>query len=133
MESVVCLAGWPLSVSPSCVGKQQQQNTFFFLNTCHAHRHNCLQPIFILFSGLDIGWESQGQRKAKHVNFIFLHTFTLIRMEFGGIIKKIKLNILILLLSVVFGRGIAAVLLFVSYQKKSVVDMHSQIYERIWF
>ena len=51
----------------------------------------------MISSGLDCGWESQGQYWAKSVGFIFLHTFQLNGMKFGLVMKEFQLNILILL------------------------------------
>ena len=40
-----------------------------------------------------------GQQKAKPVDFIFSHTFHLIRMNFDVMLKQFKLNVLLILLS----------------------------------
>ena len=53
-----------------------------FFHTCHAYRHYWLLPLRIIFTDLDHGWGSQGQRKAKHVAFTFSHTSQLIRIKF---------------------------------------------------
>ena len=47
------------------------------------------------FTDLDLGWWLQGQGKAKPLGF----TFLLIRIKFGVVLKKFKLNILTLFLS----------------------------------
>ena len=57
---------------------------------------------FLSLSDLDCGWGSEGQQKAKHFGFIFSHTFHLIRVEFAVVLKKIKLNFLVLLLIEVY-------------------------------
>ena len=40
------------------------------------------------------GSQGQTQSKAKHVGFIFLHIFHLIRAKFNAVVKQLKLNIL---------------------------------------
>ena len=70
-----------------------------FSHTCHVHRHYWLTAFYTTFTDLDLAWESQGQPKAKPIGFTFFHTFHLIRMKFGVVMKQLKLNILWLFLS----------------------------------
>ena len=41
------------------------------------------------FTDLDLGWGSQGQRKAKPLGFIFFHNFQLIRMKYDMVLKQV--------------------------------------------
>ena len=74
-----------------------------YFHTCQTYRHQCLVPFYTAFTDLDIAWGSQVGLKAKPVCFIFSHTFHLIRMKFGVVIKQFKLNILRLLMSRIYG------------------------------
>ena len=69
-----------------------------FFHTCHAYRHHWLLPFCTTVTDLDLAWELQDQRKVKRTDFIFLHTFHLIKIRFN-VMKQLKLNILRLLLS----------------------------------
>ena len=58
---------------------------------------------------------SQSQRKVKPPAFVFSHTFQLIRMKLYLVLKQVKLNIVIILLSdTTFEREITAVSLIAS-------------------
>ena len=61
--------------------------------THHAHRHHWLPTFYTAFTDLDLAWRSQGQRKAKPIGLIFSHSFHLVRMKFGVVMKQFKLNI----------------------------------------
>ena len=63
-------------------------------HTSHAFWQHWPLPFHTTFRGL--GLESQGQQKAKHLVFIFLHTSQLIRMKFNVMLEQFKLNSLIL-------------------------------------
>ena len=62
----------------------------YFFHACQAFRHHCLLPFYTAFSDLDLGCLSRGQREAKHLSFIFSHTFHLIRMKFDVMMKQCK-------------------------------------------
>ena len=66
--------------------------TIKFFHTCHAYRHHWLLPFYTLFSDLDPGCGSQGQRKAKPLGFIFLHTIWLMKIRFEMMLKQFKLK-----------------------------------------
>ena len=64
-------------------------------HTCHGYRRHLLLLCYTTFSGLDLGWGSQGQRKAEPLNFIFSYAFQLNRMKSGVVINELKINILV--------------------------------------
>ena len=67
--------------------------------TCQACRRHWLLSIYTAFTNHDFARGTQGQRKAKPIGYIFLHTFQLIRLKFDLVMKQLKLNILRLLLN----------------------------------
>ena len=84
------------SVLPSCVAKtltlditRKLFNQIFY--TCHADMHYYSYTTFI---DIALTRGSQGQHKAKHICFIFSHSFDLVRIKFDVTIKQFKLNIL---------------------------------------
>ena len=54
------------------------------------------------FSDLDFGWGITISAESKHVEFIILHTFQLVRMKLDVVMKQFKFNILVLFLSKIF-------------------------------
>ena len=65
-----------------------------FFRTEHACRQLEFYHFVLLSLALTLLWGSYGQCEAKHIGFIFLHTFQLIKMEFDEMIKQFNLNIL---------------------------------------
>ena len=51
---------------------------------------------------LDLSWGSQGLRNAELAGFIVLHTFQVNGIQFGEVMKEIKMDILTLLLKEIY-------------------------------
>ena len=58
-----------------------------FFHICCCYIHHWLLPFYTTFTDLELAWGSQGLRKARPVDFIFLHTFHLIRMKCNVVMK----------------------------------------------
>ena len=69
---------------------------------CLAYKHHWLLPFCITFSDLELGWGSQGQRKAKPFFLIFVYTFPVIRMKFHMLLKQFMLNIPVLFFNEIY-------------------------------
>ena len=63
----LCLSSLPLHVNLSCLTLHENVSTKLFL-TYNNYRY-WLLPVYPAFSGLHLGWWSQGQQKAKSVGF----------------------------------------------------------------
>ena len=95
--SVVCVAGCLTCKNVNIAHYMQT----FQPNFCiPAVLTGTIDFLSFVHSDLDVGWGSQGQRKAKPVGFIFLR---LIRMKFGVVLKQFLFNILTLLLNAIYG------------------------------
>ena len=90
-----------------------------------------------MFSDLDLGCRSPRQQKKNMFSHIFLYTFQLINIKFGGALKQLKLNILILQLGEIYvsaGNNCC----FTDFVNKNYkneilnVGMHSHVYDAIW-
>ena len=69
-----------------------------YVHMCHTYRLHWLLLFYTTFTDPDLGWGSLHQCKVKLLDFIFSHTFQLIRLKFDLVLKQFKLHILILLL-----------------------------------
>ena len=102
--SKLCLAGWPAYVAKSLTLDITSNCPTKFIHSCHANIYHWLLPFMPLSLNLTLPG-GQGQHKAKHIFFIFLHTSHLIRMKCDMMVSQFKQNILRLLMSRIFGNN----------------------------
>ena len=75
------------------------KNNGLYTQTCQPNsfipaKHHWTLPVHTTCRGIDFGWGSQDQWKAKPFGFMFLYTSQLISMKFDVVLKRFKLNIL---------------------------------------
>ena len=99
-----------------------------FFHTCHTYRHHWVLSFCTIVTYLNLGWRSQGQRKARSPGFFFSHTFQLIRMKVDMVLKHFKLNSLILFLSDILWKQGKQLLFYWLYQTL-LFGVHLDIYE----
>ena len=101
-----------------------------FFHTCHVNGHHWLLLFYTTSSVLDFGWGSQSRYQAKHVGFIFLHTFQLKVMKRGMVMKQCMLKMLKLFLSEIYeyGKSCWYVCIFIFVHVSVYVFMHRHVY-----
>ena len=138
--SRVCSAGQPTSqqfIHPFVLHGKNFNITHKLLtrlfHACHAYSHHWLLTFCTTFTDLDLGWLSQGQRKAKPLSFIFTHIFQLIRMKFDVVLTQfqvLKKSRSYFWMSVNVTKALDTGVQTAS--KNFNIGMHSDIYESIW-